>query len=104
MKELIIKYNHPISHPREVTLKNGEIWKLEGECNRCGDCCEHINIPELVRDTGQGCKHLSYETWDGKEVSSCNIYWIRPCFCALYPRDPNEELFPNCSYKWVRVK
>ena len=99
-----IDYNHPVGEVRKVTLANGEVWKLEGECNRCGECCASITSKEFVNKQGLGCKHLFYENVNDEEVSGCKIYWERPGFCVLYPQNPYEKLFPSCSYKWVKVK
>jgi hypothetical protein len=88
---------------REVTLDN-EKWRLIGECNRCGQCCEEMRmfIPEFANKNG-GCKKLYYETLNGEKVASCDILWSRPAGCLMYPRDPYEELPEKCSYKWEKV-
>lgn len=80
-----------------------EVWKLVGECNRCGKCCEKpMSIPEFRNEHG-GCKHLKFEKKNGERVACCKIMWGRPAFCMLYPRDPYEMLDEECSYSWERV-
>jgi hypothetical protein len=87
-----------------IKLDNGEVWKLHGECNRCGMCCDvyKMLIPEFSNGSG-GCNKLYYENVDGKKLASCEILWSRPAGCLLYPRDPYEELPEKCSFTWEKV-
>ena len=94
--------------PRGTVLQveiNGELWKLNGECNRCGACCEKTKmmIKEFQKEDGT-CKHFSFETVDGNKLGKCAIMWARPAFCMLYPRNPYEKLDDECSYSWERIK
>ena len=63
----------------------------QGECNRCGACCE---LP--VR-----CPFLRY---DAAGLSSCAVYFARPPSCRKYPRTAAENVTPaQCSYHFVAV-
>lgn len=103
--KVLVDFEQPRGEVKRVILDNGEEWILEGECNRCGECCEQTKMPlkDLQNKEG-GCKYFSYETVNGEKLGKCEIMWYRPAFCMLYPRDPYEPLTPNCSYRWKRVK
>lgn len=88
-----------------VKLDNGEVWDLKGECSRCGECCENLKMPlkEIAGENGK-CIKLEYETQNGEKMAKCTApYETRPNFCALYPRDPYEKLYENCTFAWVRL-
>lgn len=87
--------------PESVELENGETWRLEGECNHCGECCKGPGVP--FEEHGQ-CAKLSREVDElGAERHYCTIYWQRPWICALWPRDPHKCLPEKCSLRWVRT-
>ena len=100
-----IYYADPRGTVKVVTLDNGEIWDLTGECNRCGQCCEQTEmpVPEFKNPDGS-CKKYSREIENGQDLGKCNIMWGRPYFCAVYPRHPHETLHEKCSFKWERRK
>lgn len=100
-----IDYNHSFGVVRKVTLPNGEQWNLNGICNRCGDCCLNMKIPMPEFNDENGlCKYIGWETVDGERLCKCNTSWCKPADCILYPIDPYDELYENCSYEWERVK
>jgi len=72
--------------------KEGNWWKLEGECKRCGRCCGD--------NEGGLCKHLIFE--DGIAVCKINKLWNKPGRCVLHPYSPDRKLFQGCGYKWVK--
>jgi hypothetical protein len=87
-----------------VRLENGEVWQLNGECNRCGQCCEdmYIDVPEF--DNGNHrCNKLRYEKVNGERLAACDIVWNRPAGCLLYPRDPYDKLPEKCSFEWEKI-
>jgi len=100
---ILTDYEDPRGAVVQVEI-NGEVWKLVGECNRCGACCEKTKmvIEEFQKEDGT-CKHFSFESIDGKKLGKCAIMWGRPAFCMLYPRNPYEKLHDECSYSWERV-
>ena len=59
-------------------------------CNKCGECCRHINnIPQLISfDIGNGvCRYL--------KDNICSIYDIRPEICQvdeMYNKYFSEQL------------
>ena len=78
---------------------------IEGDCNRCGMCCE-------VYESGKPCRHLQYEDkidefGKSYRVALCNPetlhsgYWGRPLGCAIYPLQNYEILPEKCSLKVV---
>ena len=72
---------------------NGTIYRLEGECLKCGACCV------FKKD----CQHLISEMWDGAAVRVCVIYQNRPHYCAYFPCDPNDAEAPEgCGFRWVK--
>lgn len=99
----IVNFENPRGYVEQVELDNGEVWRVEGYCNRCGECC-HSTVPPLYRNEEGGCRFLVYENVDGHRVSRCETYFDRPMGCALYPKDPYAKLPDKCSYNWVRVK
>lgn len=63
----------------------------QGECNRCGQCCE-LPYP---------CPFLRY---DEEGLSSCAVYHFRPPSCRKYPRIAAENMTPKvCGYYFVPV-
>jgi hypothetical protein len=90
--KLLIEFNHPRGYVEEVQLDNGEIWVLDGECVRCGECCKELK-----------CKHLRMEKVNGKIIATCTIMWDRPAKCMLYPNDPSIPLHDGCGYSWRKL-
>jgi Fe-S-cluster containining protein len=74
------------------TTIGDRVFKVIGECKRCGKCCEALN-----------CEHLSYAEENGQKVAVCDVYWTRPWGCALYPRDPTDDLQEGCGYSWEEI-
>jgi hypothetical protein len=62
----------------------------QGECHRCGLCCELIyKCPFLGRDT----QNLPY----------CRIYGdLRPANCKNYPFDSIDSEIDQCGYKFKK--
>ncbi len=62
----------------------------QGECNRCGACCEILFKCPFLK------KHQ-----DGS--STCGIYEDRPRQCRLYPIDKRdlEEVRGSCSFYFI---
>jgi len=62
----------------------------EGDCNRCGACCELIyRCPFLGRDA----LNLPY----------CRIYGeLRPANCRNYPFDAIDSEIESCGYKFIK--
>ena len=71
----------------------GKKYAVRGKCLRCGKCCEAIK-----------CPHLAWEYQNDVRVAVCKVYWTRPWGCALFPRDPQEELQEGCGFYWEEVK
>lgn len=105
---IIIKYHSPNTRIEKVILDNGEEWILKGECNRCGMCCDDMPSkyhPYIAkRGKGKGCRFEYKEVLDNVKVSACKTYWCKPECCTLFPNDPHEDLYEECSYEWERVK
>ena len=105
VKRFTLIYKHPQGHIETVELYNGEIWKLNGECNRCGACCQKTIMPiKEFQDKHKGCKFFSYEVENGKKVGKCEAIWHRLQFCLLYPIQPYDKLDDDCSFTWERMK
>ncbi len=81
-----------------VLLSNGEAWKLNGKCLRCGECC-HSNRG--------GCESFEHEILNGVEVAKCNArtQWAKPWQCKIYPTNPYDpkEQFETCGYSWEKI-
>lgn len=103
MFEITFKIEQPSAEVAIVKLDNGEVWKRNGYCNRCGMCCDNIK-GDLAKENSNDCKHQKHENLNDEKVSVCKIYWTRPYQCAVYPFDPYDELYEKCSYSWERVK
>lgn len=107
IKTLTFEYSQMHGNVKIVELENGEKWKLHGECNRCGMCCEKIPAhlhPFLAKESGEGCRFLTYEKLNGENLAKCEAVFCKPGPCLIYPRDPYEGLFEECSYSWERIK
>jgi hypothetical protein len=65
----------------------------EGECNRCGACCEILFKCPFLK------KHV-----DG--TTTCGIYEDRPNQCRLFPitRRDLEEVRGTCSYSFIEKR
>ena len=82
-------------------------YKVEGECNQCGECCK-ISPPFWFRDKEGKCIHLG-------EDNLCHIdsYYVpdedgdhtKPWFCRFWPYDLEAFLMnpEKCSYKLTKV-
>lgn len=66
--------------------KKGLRYKREGECARCGWCCEY-----------RICEHLIY---DEKESAVCAIYGEHPDACKLFPQAP-PILTEKCGFYFL---
>lgn len=70
--------------------KNGEWFRIEGKCLRCGKCgCET-------------CDHFTHEIVDDKRIGKCKRQFEKPFLCALYPYDPHDKLKEGCGFKWIK--
>ena len=92
MRQLYLNISDHNADIKVVRLENNEVWKLHGECNRCGVCCEKLK-----------CEKLKYESQNGKRISVCTIRETRYWYCMLYPRDPYDPLPKECSFKWEKI-
>jgi len=96
---------------------------VQGECLRCGACCEHIvgDPPKLIKNTKLLALYLAYHRVahrfrpthrgpNGEVIFSCGhlqndgrcgIYRFRPLICRNYPVVPYYSvpgLLPDCTY------
>ena len=96
---------------------------LQGECLRCGACCEHIvgDPPKFIKHTKLLSLYLAYHRLahrfrpthrgpNGEVIFSCGhlqddgrcgIYRFRPLICRNYPVIPYYSvpgLLPDCTY------
>ena len=96
---------------------------VQGECLRCGACCEHIvgDPPRFIKNTRLISIYLAYHrlahrfrpTHRGpngeviftcghlKDDGGCGIYRFRPLICRNYPVIPYYSvpgLLPDCTY------
>ena len=61
-------------------------YEREGQCNRCGWCCEYHVCDKLSRDE------------NGKAV--CTIYEERPMRCRVFPEAP-PILHEGCGFSFI---
>jgi len=101
---ILVDFNIARGQIKLVKLDNGETWELKGECNRCGVCCEQLKMPlKEISDRKGRCKKLKYETQNGERLAVCKIMVSRPAFCLLYPKDPYDPLYEECSFSWEKI-
>jgi hypothetical protein len=109
-----LKVIHSIMRPEFV---------LQGDCMRCGACCEHIvgDPPRFIKHTKLLPIYLAYHRFahrftathrgpNGEVIFSCGhlqhdgrcgIYRFRPLICRNYPVIPYYNvpgLLPDCTY------
>ena len=95
--------------------QNGEWWTLKGECCRCGECCDHSLVEgyedrwkcNFMRSPGgktDDASALYQEVVDGEMIYGCKLHFSKPWGCRIYPSDPDEKLFPSCSYSWEKAE
>ena len=102
---IIIDDTHPRGRVVMVVKPNGDQYLLVGDCNRCGRCCEDVGKNKnFIHSEGGKCKFFKYETVNGKKLGTCKIMWERPVACYLYPRNPDEKLYPECGFRWDKVE
>lgn len=106
-------------------------WKLAGDCNQCGVCCDRpsimvdeftwkvlpvrraflwwqrtINGFDVVSVDRPGLFNFRCQYWD-TTARRCTSYATRPGMCRDYPKillDQSEpEFYPECSYRAVAV-
>jgi len=78
----------------DVGLNNEETWILEGECSRCGKCCERGK-----------CESYAREILNGIDIAKCEAQWSKPWQCRVYPTNPydGKEMVEDCGYSWRRI-
>lgn len=64
----------------------------QGECQRCGKCCELLfKCPFLYRDK--------------EDIPHCKIYGgFRPSSCRIYPFDATDSEVDGCGFSFDLVK
>ena len=94
--KLIVEYKGGNDFKLLEIIDGDDHYIVEGECLRCGICCEWAMVKEL-------CKHLQYETVDGKRQAVCGLYPWWPIGCNLWPMLRDIEDIPEgCAFKLVR--
>lgn len=87
---MIVEFDTQKRHTTRAKDKNGDWWRVEGKCLRCGQCgCF-------------GCEYFTHEVLDGKRVGKCKRVFTKPFLCAMYPYSPDTPLKPGCGFKWVK--
>ena len=79
----------------EAEDKDGNWYKIMGNCLRCGKCCKEV-----------GCEYLYFESIENKNCACCKLqgrHGGKPWGCMIYPNDPNEALPDYCGYKWRKI-
>jgi len=93
---MVVEFDRDSERVIRAQDNNGEWWKLEGECRRCGQCC---------RDYPEPCEHLDYEIVNNMKLAKCKIQrggLGKPWGCMVYPRNPDEALYPDCGFRWIK--
>lgn len=73
--------------------REGNWYRLEGECKQCGKCC---GLPGFARH----CEYMIKENG----LYKCKLHETprKPFICVMYPYNPKQWLHKDCGYKWVR--
>ncbi len=97
--------------PRRVVVDNDagqeETWRLEGECNQCGECCRGFQWTEWVSpqipviDGVCAAARFRKDATD-EDRCDCSVYEARPWDCAIFPSLPSYPLPERCGYRWVK--
>lgn len=71
-------------------VKQSVAAKREGDCHRCGLCCQLVyKCPFLGRD--------------GQNLPYCRIYGdLRPANCSAYPFDGRDSEIDTCGYTFTK--
>lgn len=77
-----------LTHFRKDYVRKSIAANRQGECHRCGNCCEFIyKCPFLGKDS----ENLPY----------CRIYGeLRPASCKSYPFDQRDSEVDQCGFKF----
>ena len=130
----LVRYMTDLRITRLIRRAGGEpFFRLSGECNGCGKCCEtpviqilplfyrfrtirraligwqrHINGFEYVGSDRNNCAFIFRCTHFDHESRKCDSYGNRPGICRDYPKnlvyDTNPEFFPECGHYAVYRK
>ena len=75
---------------RVKLYSTGSLALRQGECNRCGACCEILFKCPFLKKHGDG-------------TTTCGIYEDRPSQCRLFPIDRRdlEEVRGSCSFYFI---
>lgn len=99
-------------------------YKIEGECIKCGKCCQEIRIQGLNNENELKIMQLFFPRYRNlyiykrdennmlvltcKNLTNnglCSIYNKRPNFCKNYPAkiiNYNAEMIDGCGYKVIK--
>lgn len=93
-------------------MVNRTNWNRQGECRRCGECCEY---PSRERINAYGRAGFEYRTHRMRGCSSagrtedgrifCKDYGKRPEMCRRFPEHPVDIVtIPGCGYSFREAK
>jgi hypothetical protein len=128
--KLLVRTTWALEHSLRRRLRSRPRWRLEGECNGCGQCCvapsiavgrllwrwptprrlflswqRHVNGFELTGRIREARAFVFRCTHYDPQTRQCDSYASRPWMCRRYPRvllrQPWPELFEDCSHRLV---
>lgn len=94
----------PYPQSRYCNRERGKIYKIEGECGRCGYCCFGEYFWRLHKGDEGKCKHLLVVR---EGYTECMIQDLKEEACKEFPviDDFLQGNVPDkCSYRLVEVK
>lgn len=99
-------------------------YKIEGKCNKCGNCCRQIRAYGLKNEKELKLMQLIFPHYKrfyitGKDINGeyilsciylmknglCSVYNNRPSVCKNYPEKViqfNAEMIDNCGFKVIK--
>lgn len=76
-----------------------EHYVVEGDCNRCGECCRQV-VPPILRKPDGTCMHLTEKGLcdiDNFYDKTAHGDTCKPWFCKQFPYDLEcFEMLPEC--------
>lgn len=92
----------PVVSAELIVAGSDGLYRREGECSRCGDCCKTGDPFSVPPESAPACR--LYRERDGVGECTDRAHPLYLNGCNVWPTKP-EHLrdYPRCTYRFVRV-